>query len=146
MAKSNKGKKKSSSKKGGAVTDAPQIIAAKGGLPAGKLLDEILIAMEDDLRISKKQARDFSDSLIAVVERELGNAQPVNLFGLVKIVPRLHTKGQRKVNSEFGNPDSPMVTKKYAAKVSLKSGQGIFTKKVKDALPTVQKLQKALGK
>jgi hypothetical protein len=138
-----KTKSKSKSKK--KDTGAPQIITAKGGLPAGKFMVEILDMMEDDLRLNKQQAKDFSDSLIAVVERELGEGNPVNLFGLVKIVPRLHTKGVREVNSVFGDSESPKVQKKYPAKISIKSGQGIFTKKVKDALPSVQKLQKKLG-
>lgn len=134
-----KGKTKKAKK---ATTEAPQIITMKGGLPVGKFVDEILLMMEDDLRISKKQSKDFTDSLVAVVERELGEGNPVNLFGLVKITPRLHTKGVREVNSVFGDKDSPKVNKKYPAKVSLKVGQGIFTKKVKDALPSVAKLQK----
>ena len=45
--------------------------------------------------------------------RELQEGNPVNLFGLVKIVPRYHTKGERMVNKEFGNPDSPKVKKVY---------------------------------
>jgi hypothetical protein len=136
---------KKSTKKKAEAGGAPQIITMKGGLPVGKLLDEVLFTMEDELRISKKAAKDFQESLIAVVEREIAEGRPVNVFGLVKIAPRLHTKGERMVNSEFGNPESPKTKKKYPAKVSLKTGQGIFGKRVKDALPSAQKLQKIAG-
>lgn len=141
MAKSTKRTKSSKKKED---TGAPQIITAKGGLTAAQFMNEVLFTMEDDLRLSKKQAKDFSDSLVAVVERELGEGKPINLFGLVKIAPRLHTKGTRSVNTVFGDPESPKTTKKYPAKISLKTGQGIFSKKVKDALPSVQKLQKVI--
>lgn len=135
-------KKKSSSKKKAAATGTPSIIVAKGGLTQGKLAEEVLFAMEDDLRVSKKQGADFIASMKAVIERQLAEGQPVNLFGLVKIAPRLHTKGERMVNSEFGNPESPKVKKKYPAKVSVKV---TALKPVKDALPSVQKMQKVVG-
>jgi hypothetical protein len=142
-------KKKGGKKKGGAKTeaanDAPKIIVAKGGLPVGKLIEEVLFTMEEDLRISKKAATDFKDSLVVVVEREIAEGNPVNLFGLVKIVPRLHTKGSRMVNKEFGNPESPKVKKNYPAKVTYKTGQSIFMKPLKEAMPTVQKMQKKVG-
>lgn len=141
MAKS-KAKSKSKAKAKKPVTDAPQIIAAKGGLTASQLVKETLLMMEDDLRISKKQATDFTESITAVIEKALSEGQPVNLFGFVKLVPRLHTKGQRLVNEEFGNPESPKVMKKYPAKVSLKA---TVVKKAKEALPQVPKMQKALG-
>jgi nucleoid DNA-binding protein len=140
MAKGNK--KSSSKKKSGGATEAPVTITAKGGLAQGKLLDEVLFTMEDELRISKKAGKDFMDSLVVTIERELAEGRPVNIGGLVKLSPRLHTKGERMVNSEFGNPESPKVKKKYPAKVSLKA---TVMKKAKDALPTVQKLQKIVG-
>jgi hypothetical protein len=141
-------KKRGGAKRGAARASnntAPQIIEMKGGPSASKLLTETLFMMEDDLRLSKKQAEDFKDSLIAVVQREINAGRPVNLFGLVKIVPRLHTKGERMVNSEFGNPESPKVKKRYPAKATLKGSQGIFLKPVKDALPTIQRMQKRVA-
>ena len=136
--------KKKSSKAKAASNTAPQIIAAKGGLAAGAFLKEVNFTLDDPL--SNAQLKDLQASVEAVVERELGEGRPVNLFGLVKIVPRLHTKGERMVNEEFGNPDSKKVKKTYKAKISLKASQGIFSKKTKDMLPSVQKLTKLLGR
>lgn len=119
---------------------APQIIAAKGGLTAVQLLERTLATMDQDKWITKAQGRDFVESLKAVVLDSINKGEPVNLFGMVKIVPRLHTAGTRVVDKEFGNPDSGKVNKKYKAKVSLQATQGIFSKPVKDSLPTAQKL------
>ena len=132
--------KKTAAKKG---DGSPQIIVAKGGLSASQFLKEVNFTLDEPLKAG--QLRDLQNSLEAVVEKELGKGRPVNLYGLVKIVPRLHTKGERMVNKEFGNPESPKVKKTYKAKVSLKATQGIFSKKIKDAMPSVQKLQKTIG-
>lgn len=132
-----KGGKKSKSK--AAETDVPKIIGMKGGLAAGQLAAEVVATMEDDLRVSKKQARDFVDSLLAVVEREINEGNPVNLFGIVKLVPRFHTKGQREVFKVFGDPESGKQMKKYPAKVSIKA---TIPKRIKDALPSAAKLGK----
>lgn len=139
MATKTKKAKKSSKKNDG----TPQIIAAKGGLTASQFLKEVNFTLDEPLKPA--QLRDLQNSIEAVVVAQLAEGNPVNLFGLVKIVPRLHTKGERMVNKEFGNPESPKVKKTYKAKTSFKSGQGIFTKKVKDAMPSVQKLAKKLG-
>lgn len=139
MAKAKTKSKKSKKKNDG----APQILAAKGGLTAAAFLHEVNFTLDEPLR--KSQLRDLQKSIEAVVEKELSEGNPVNLFGLVKIVPRLHTKGERMVNKEFGNPASPKVKKVYKAKTSFKTGQGIFTKKVKDSMPSVQKLTKKLA-
>lgn len=139
MAKAKAGSKK----KKETTTDAPKIIAAKGGLTSANLVKETIFRMEDDLRISNKAGRDFMESMVAAVEEHLEQGQPVNIGGLVKLTPRLHTKGQRLVNEIFGDPESKKVTKKYPAKVTLKA---TVMKRAKDALPTVQKLQTALGK
>jgi nucleoid DNA-binding protein len=134
-----KTKTKKGKSKAAAPTDAPKIVGMKGGLPVGGLVSEILAMMEDDLRISKKSAKDFTESLVAVVEREISEGNPVNLFGLVKVTPRFHTKGQREVFKEFGNPESGKHMKKYPAKVSVKATP---SKKIKDALPSAAKLGK----
>ena len=139
MAKAKKSKKKTTKKDDG----APTIIASKGGLTAAAFLKEVNFELDEPL--TGKALRDLQVCIEAVAERELSEGNPVRLFGLVQIVPRLHTRGERMVNKEFGNPESPKVKKKYPAKISLKSGQGIFSKKVKDALPSVQKLQKRTG-
>ena len=120
-----------------AATDVPKIITTKGGLTQGALLGEVLATMEDDLRISRKQGKDFVDSLVACVEREINAGSPVNLFGLVKVSPRFHTKGQREVFKVFGDPTSGKMTKKYPAKVSIKA---TVMKRVKDVLPSAAAL------
>lgn len=135
-----KGKTKTKAKKD--TTDAPKTIAAKGGLSSPNLVKETVLLMEDDTRVSNKVARDFMESMVAVIEKSLAAGQPVNIGGLVKLTPRLHTKGQRLVNEVFGDPTSKKVTKKYPAKVSLKA---TVMKRAKESLPTVQKMQKSLG-
>jgi nucleoid DNA-binding protein len=137
-----KGKKKSGSKKAAENNGAPKRIVAKANLSQGAFMKEVVFAMEDDLRVSNKQAKDFMDSLIAVIERELSEGNAVNFAGLVKLSPVLQTKGERMIPSEFGNPESPKVKKKYPAKVTVKA---TAMKKAKDALPSVQKLQKVIG-
>lgn len=140
MATKKKGKKNSKAK---TASDEPKIVAAKGGLTAAQFANEVNYTMDEPL--SRAQLKDLTASIEAVTVEQLKEGNPVNLFGLVKVVPRLHTKGVRMVNKEFGNPESGKVKKTYKAKVSLKGSQGIFTKKIKDALPTVQKLQKKVG-
>lgn len=136
------GKKKDSKKKAEPDNGAPKTITMKGGLSKSQLVQETIFKMEDEFRVSKKVAADFVDSLIAVIEEQLGEGNPVNLFGLVKFSPRLHTKGVREVNSVFGDSTSPKVNKKYPAKVSVKV---TAAKPIKDALPSVQKLQKKVA-
>jgi nucleoid DNA-binding protein len=125
-----------------AVT-TPQIVAAKGGLTQAQLLASTLESMEQENWISKKAGRDFVDSLQAVILDALSNGEPVNLFGIVKLVPRYHTAGKREVYKEFGNPDSGRVTKSYKPKVSLKA---TVLKTTKDALPAATKMAKAVGR
>lgn len=138
-------KKKGSKKKSSAATEneAPKIITAKGGMSQSQLLDATLAMMEQENYIPKKAGRDFVESLKAVVAQEVGKGNPVNLFGLVKVSPRFHTKGQREVNETFGDPESKKVTKKYPAKVSIKAT--VF-KIVKDSLPGAAKMSKAVGR
>lgn len=139
MAKTvKKGKAKESEK--------PQIIAAKGGDTQAQFLKRILATMDEGNWITSTQAKDFVESLKAVVLDDLEHGKPVNMFGLVKIVPRLHTAGEREVFKVFGDPESGKTIKKVKSKVSLKTGQGIFTKAVKDALPNPQKLAKLMGR
>lgn len=123
--------------------DAPKIVAAKGGFAAGQLLAETLNFMEEENFISKKAARDFVESLQAAVHAAIADGKPVNLFGIVKLTPRLHTAGKREVFKEFGNPESGKMTKKYPAKVSLKA---TVLKPVKDKLPNAAKMGKAVGR
>lgn len=117
--------------------NAPKTIPMKGGLTAKQLVQETLFTMDDDLRLSKAQAVDFTASLVAVIDREIAEGNPVNLFGLLKVIPRLHTKGSREVYKVFGDPESGKVTKQYPAKASLKT---TILKPLKDSLPAASKL------
>lgn len=118
-------------------SDAPKIIAMKGGLTQNQLVQEALFTMEDELRISKAAAADFVASLQAVIDREITDGNPVNLFGYVKITPRLHTRGKRMVYKVFGDPGSGRVSKTYPAKTSLKL---VALKPLKDVQPAATKL------
>lgn len=129
--------KKSTPAKSEPTSEAPRIIAMKGGLTASQLVKEALFTMEDDLRLSSAQATDFVASLKAVIDREIGDGNPVNLFGYLKLVPRFHTKGKREVFKVFGDPTSGKVTKTYPAKVSLKA---TLLKPLKDGLPNAARL------
>ena len=132
--KSKKGKSKA------AVTDAPKIVAAKQTVSASELLVETNYKLDDPL--SKRHAKEFADAMVEAIQEAIADGKAVNLFGLLKIVPRLHTKGTREVYKEFGNPESGRVNKKYPAKVSVKAS---FLKKTKESLPSVQKMQKRVG-
>lgn len=121
----------------------PQIVAAKGGLTSSALLASVLSTMEEDNWISKAVGRDFVESLRVVVEDAIQKGEPVNLFGIVKLVPRYHTAGKREVYKEFGNPESGRTTKTYKPKVTLKA---TILKNTKDALPAPQKMAKAVGR
>jgi nucleoid DNA-binding protein len=125
-----------------AAADAPKTIAMKGGLTAKQLVQDALFSMEDDLRLSKAQAADFVVSFQAVIDREIADGNPVNLFGYVKLIPRLHTKGKRQVYKVFGDSESGKVTKNYPAKTSLKV---TVLKPLKDSLPTASKLIRKVG-
>jgi hypothetical protein len=125
--------------------DKPIRVQPKGNTVSGaSLLTDTLLRMEDDLRISKKQGRDFVDSLEVAITEAISAGKPVNLFGLVKITPVLVTGGVAQVNKEFGNPESGKIKKTYKAKVVFKAGQGVFMKPLKEALPSVQKLHKTI--
>jgi len=125
------------------TNNVPKIIRAKGGLTQGVLLDSVLLEMEEE--ITRKQGQDFVRTLKALVEEEISQGRPVNVFGIVRIVPRFHTSGERTVLKEFGNPQSGKVKKRVKSRVSLATGQGIFSKSVRDALPTPTKLKNLIG-
>lgn len=136
MAKT-KTKKATSKKKGNVASSngAPQIKPAASTMTAVELVREAVMAMDEPM--SQRQRVDFTNCLKAVVDEAVADGRGVNLFGLVKIVPRFHTKGVREVFKEFGNPESGKVKKTYPAKVSVKA---TVLKTVKDALPTPNKM------
>ncbi len=127
--------------KAAAATDGkPQIKPSKDTMTASELVQTAIFDMTEPL--SKRQAKDFTDAVQANIAASLSEGRAVNFFGLLKIVPRLHTKGTRQVYKEFGNPDSGTMNKKYPAKVTLKL---TALKKLKDSSPTVNKMGRKLG-
>jgi len=136
--------KKSSKKKAGkakaATNGTPQIKPSKDTMSQSELAIEAVATMDDPLSI--KQRKDFIDSLKAVIDDAISEGRAVNLFGLVKITPRLHTKGVREVFKEFGNPESGRVKKTYPAKTTLKV---TALKPLKDALPNANKMARKVG-
>lgn len=147
--KDKKSKNKSDKVKKAAASEstAPKIVIMKGGITPAALTGAVLATMEDDLRISKKQAADFVESLGAVVEECLALGDPVNLWHMAKLVPRLHTKGEREVNEVFGDPTSKKVKKKYPAKVTLvaKLGSRFAGKKGVEIIPNAAGLAKKVA-
>lgn len=66
-----------------ALVEVPKLVT----LTQAALVRETLEAMEDDLRITPKQARDFIESMSAVVEEHLEAGERISLAGLVTITP-----------------------------------------------------------
>lgn len=133
--KTTKGKKAKTT----AVT-TPQIKPSKDTMSQAELLRETVAVMDDPVSI--KQRKDFLDSMKSVIDDAISEGRAVNMFGLVKLTPRLHTKGVREVNEVFGDPTSKKVKKNYAAKTTLKV---TALKPLKDALPNANKMAKKVG-
>ncbi len=132
--------KKKSGKAKAAANGAPQIKPSKDTMSQNELVIEATAVMDDPLSI--KQRKDFINSLKAVIDDAISEGRAVNLFGLVKLTPRLHTKGTREVFKEFGNPESGKVKKTYPAKTTLKV---TALKPLKDALPNANKMARKVG-
>jgi nucleoid DNA-binding protein len=96
-----------------------------------QLLRGTLDIMEDDLRITSKQANDFVSSLRAVVEEQVEFGNKVNLLGLgiftpVGVLAKPKRKGVKpQTGEEVVYPAKP-------ASVKLKFG---IAKRVREALP-----------
>lgn len=141
MAKKGSTKKsKSKAKPKNSANGVPQIKPSKDTMRATELIREAVMTMDEPL--SARQRIDFTESLKAVIDDAISEGRAVNLFGLVKVTPRLHTKGVREVYKEFGNPDSGKVKKTYPAKTTLKV---TALKPLKDALPNANKMAKKVG-
>lgn len=93
---------------------------------------EALELMNDDLRISARQAADFIESMCASVEEAIENGRRVALFGLVTITPKFVTAKPKRqgVDPRTGEP----VT--YPPKAASVGVRAAPAKRVKDALPT----------
>lgn len=95
------------------------------------VLNEALDAMEEDLRITKTQAKDFIESIAAVVEEHLASAEKVSLLGLTVFTPSfVLAKPKRKgVNPRTG--EARMLDPR-PAKLRVKAS---VPKRFSDALP-----------
>ncbi len=72
-------------------------------LSQSALLERTLAFMEEDTQITRKQGKDFLDSLNAAIGEALGNGQAVNIVGMAKLTPTFKLGGRREVNKEWGN-------------------------------------------
>lgn len=133
MAKAKKTKRTSKAK--AASNGVPQIKAARETVRFTALIADANFELDEPL--PRKSVKALMDSVEEEILAQLAAGRAVNLFGVVKLTPRLHTAGTREVYKEFGNPESGKMKKKYPAKVSLKA---TVLKKAKDALPKTQKM------
>lgn len=86
-----------------------------------QLLTRTLETMEDDLRIPKKNAQDFIESLRAVIEEEIAEGNRVPLFKIVTITPvGVPAKPKRKV-ADRDNPGEEKWADPTPAKVRVKA-------------------------
>lgn len=112
-------------------------------LTQAALTTKTLEAMEDDLRISPKQARDFLESARAVIEESIENGDKVAVFGIVTLTPKgTPAKPKRKGRNPATGEEVTLAPKPAGVKVRATVG-----KRVKDALPKADsKAGKALIK
>lgn len=101
-------------------------------LTQAQLLAATLETMDDDLQISRKQARDFIESASAVVEEALADGQKVALFGLVTLTPSYKAAKPRRKGIDPRTQEERTYDAQ-PAKVRLRSTPG---KRLKDALPS----------
>lgn len=96
-----------------------------------QLTASVIDTMEDELRVSKKQAADFIESLKAVLEESVGDGKKVNVWGIVTLTPSFKmAKPKRKgVDPRTGEERT---LDPVPAKVAVKAG---VAKRIKDALP-----------
>ena len=135
MAKKNTKTKAKKNSKAASANGVPQIKAAKETVRFTTLVADANMELGEPL--PKKSVKALMDSIEEEILAQLAAGRAVNLFGVIKLTPRLHTAGTREVYKEFGNPESGKVKKKYPAKVTLKA---TVLKKAKDELPKPAKM------
>lgn len=95
------------------------------------LLNETLEAMEDNLRIPRKNATDFLESLRAVIEEHVGGGDKISLFGIAILTPKgVPAKPKRKGQNPRTGEEVTYDPKPAGVKISATVG-----KRIKDALP-----------
>jgi hypothetical protein len=90
--------------------------------------------MEEDTQITRKQGKDFIESLQAAIEEAIGEGKAVSIAKIVKLTPSFKIGGKREVFKEFGNPASGKVVKNFPHKVRV--GVNVL-KPIKEAVPSV---------
>lgn len=92
----------------------------------------VLDTMEDDLRISPKQASDFIDSLLAVVQEGVEEGKKVSVFGLVTLTPSFKLATPKRTGNDPRTGEERTFDAQ-PAKTRIRASVG---SKVKDALPS----------
>lgn len=101
-------------------------------LTQAQLLNETLEAMESDLRIKdKKVARDFIESMVAVIEGAVAEGKKVMLFGVVNLTPGFVLPLPKRPGVDRQTGEETMLEPRLA-KTRVRATVG---KRVKDALP-----------
>jgi nucleoid DNA-binding protein len=101
-------------------------------LSQAALLNEALDTMEDDLRVSKRVAKDLIESLTAVVEEHLENGEKVALLGLAILTPVYRAAKPKRKGVDPRTGEERMLDAR-PAKIALKATP---SKRLKDALPS----------
>lgn len=100
-------------------------------LTQSQLLNRTLEVMEDDLRIPKKNAKDFVDSLVSVIEETVNDGDKVSLFGIVNLVPTgVTAKPKRKATDPRTGEEKMLDAKPASVKV-----KASVLKRIKDVAP-----------
>src|SRR5687767_9230113 len=97
-----------------------------------ELMQRTLAAMEDDLRITPKQGRDFAASLLACIEEAVENGDKLNVFNIVTLTPVGVPAKPRRMGRNPQTGEEKMLDAKPA---SLKV-RGTVGSRVKQALPS----------
>lgn len=105
--------------------------AAPAMLSQAELKKQALEIMEDDLRIKPRQAQDFINAVVAVVQEAVGDGRPVSVFGIVSLRPGFKlAKPRRKGRNPQTGEEVTLKASPAATKIRATVG-----KRIKDALP-----------
>jgi nucleoid DNA-binding protein len=96
------------------------------------LRKRVVEAMEDELRVTDKVAKDFVASLIAVCEESLEKGEKVSLFGIVILNPSFRLAKPRRKGVDPRSGEEKMIDA-TPAKIAVRAS---VSKKMKDALPS----------
>lgn len=111
-------------------------------LSQAALLNEAISVMEPEYKVTKKAAKDFVESITAVVEEHLENGEKVALLGLATLTP-VYRAAKPKRKGVDPRTGEEKVLDPRPAKIALKATP---SKRLKDALPsTTTKAGKTLA-